>query len=176
MLYFVPRRPLVLALSERLALGASAVALNRNKTKNQINFPYLVFMNNDTAKSSNSKSIISIVVVGCILISLSVFGINYSKSKAIHDKAEERRNTKICQDLYKDTYEGVIVKAKKNHLRIRRLNGKKYQEFNYLFDKSYKVNDHFYAGQKISKQAKTEFFTAELHGGRKKVFNIPCWE
>ena len=139
-------------------------------------FPYLARMNNNTAKSSNTKSILTIVVIGCVAIGLSIFAINYSKDKAVQKKIDEKRNTKICQDLYKDTYEGVIVKAKKNHLRIRRLNGKKYQEFNYFFSNTYKVNDHFHAGQNLNKKSNSEVFSADMRDGTRKEFRIPCWE
>lgn len=133
-------------------------------------------MENKTTKTSKYKSSVLILAIGCVLIFASIFSINYFKNKAKLEKIMERRSSKLCQDLYKDTYEGVIVKAKKNHIRIRRLNGKKYQEFNYFFKLSYNVTDDFYAGQNLSKQADSEFFSADMHDGGKKEFNIPCWD
>jgi hypothetical protein len=88
----------------------------------------------------------------------------------------ERRSTKLCQDLYKDAYEAVIVKAKKNHLRIRKLTNNKFKEFNYFFEKSYKVTEYFYAGQNLYKQANSEIFSADMKTGERVEFNIPCWE
>lgn len=133
-------------------------------------------MNNHTENSSKTKSTPMILIIGVLSICISIFAINYSKDKARQAKIEEKRSTKICQDLYKDAYEGIIIKAKKNHLRIRKLDDPKFKEFNYLFSVSYKVNDHFYKGQKVFKQAQSEFFSAELREGGRKEFSIPCWE
>ena len=133
-------------------------------------------MENNTAKSSKSKSILLILAAGCVLMCASVLAINYFKEKARQDKIMERRGTKLCQDLYKDTYDAVIVKAKKNHLRIRKLNNNKFKEFSYFFKKSYRVTDYFYAGQNLYKQANSEFFSADMKSGERVEFNIPCWE
>ncbi len=139
-------------------------------------FLYLTSMENNTIGPSKFRSIALVLIAGGVLMASSIYAIKYSKEKARQEAIMERRATKLCQDLYKDAYDGVIVKAKKNHLRIRKLKNNKFKEFNYFFKKTYKVNQHFYAGQNLYKQANSENFSADMKSGERMEFNIPCWE
>ena len=134
---------------------------------------HLTIMNNHKAKSSKYK-IATIVFLASIFISICSTAAYFYKEK--YDKTSERRSSKLCQDLYKDGYKGVVVRAKKNQVRVRKLNGNIYKEFNYFYQQSYTVTDDFYVGQNINKKANSEYIILDMTDKTKKEFNIPCWD